>query len=89
MPVNTFSQRSVIQSWNSLSATLDDFSSLACLRKFLQQTDLSSVEHSMVANFLRNIYVRLCKHVTRSGLLNNVLYDVAKVFCYLFFSSSV
>ena len=46
--------------------------------------DLFLVEHSMVANFLRNIYVRLCKHVTRSGLLNNVLYDVAKVFCYLF-----
>ena len=48
---------------------------------------VSSVEHSVVANFIRNIYVRLCKHVTRSGLLNNVLYYVAKVFCYLFSSS--
>ena len=35
-----FSNR-VIQSWNSLPATPEDFSSLACFRRFLQQTDLS------------------------------------------------
>jgi len=35
-----FSNR-VIQSWNSLPATPDDFSSLACFRRFLQRTDLS------------------------------------------------
>jgi len=35
-----FSNR-VIQSWNSLPATPDDFSSLACFKKFLQRTDLS------------------------------------------------
>jgi len=35
-----FSNR-VIQSWNSLPATPDDFSSLACIRRFLQRTDLS------------------------------------------------
>jgi len=33
-----FSNR-VIQSWNSLPATPEDFSSLACFRRFLQQTD--------------------------------------------------
>ena len=31
----------VIQSWNSLPATPDDFSSLACFRRFLQRTNLS------------------------------------------------
>jgi len=35
-----FSNR-VIQSWISLPATSDDFSSLACFRRFLQQIDLS------------------------------------------------
>ena len=35
-----FSNR-VIQSWNSLPATPDDFSSLACFRRFLERTDLS------------------------------------------------
>jgi len=34
-----FSNR-VIQSWNSLPATSDDFSFLACFRRFLQRTDL-------------------------------------------------
>jgi len=34
-----FSNR-VIHSWNSLPATPEDFSSLACFRRFLQQTDL-------------------------------------------------
>lgn len=35
-----FSNR-VIQSWNSLPATAEDFSSLTCFRRCLQQTDLS------------------------------------------------
>jgi len=35
-----FSNR-VVKSWNSLPATPDDFSSLACFRRFLQRTDLS------------------------------------------------
>ena len=35
-----FSNR-VIQSWNSLPATPDDFLPLACFRRFLQRTDLS------------------------------------------------
>jgi len=33
-----FSNR-VMQSWNSLPATPDDFSSLSCFRRFLQRTD--------------------------------------------------
>ena len=36
-----FISNRVIQSWNSLPATSDDFSSLACFRRFLQQIDLS------------------------------------------------
>jgi len=35
-----FSNR-VVQSWNSLPATTDNFSCLACFRRFLQRTDLS------------------------------------------------
>jgi len=31
----------VMQSWNSLPATPDDFSFLACFRRFLQRTGLS------------------------------------------------
>jgi len=31
----------VIHSWNSLPAASDDCSSLACFRRFLEQTDLS------------------------------------------------
>jgi len=30
-----------IQSWNSLPATSDDFSFLACFRRFLERTNLS------------------------------------------------
>jgi len=36
-----FVSNRVMQSWNSLPATPDDFSFLACFRRFLQRTGLS------------------------------------------------
>jgi len=40
-PRKYFFSNRVIQSWNSLPVTPENFSSLACFRRFLQQTDLS------------------------------------------------
>jgi len=40
-PRKYFFSNRVIQSWNSLPVTPENFSSLACFRRFLQHNDLS------------------------------------------------